>query len=112
MADLIHNCEKMKLYSGVNVGEIGEIWEPLNLVKSVDSAEVNYDHKRVSLKSLVEYEDALVNFLEYHDIDDSITAIVTWEQDTVLGYINEYIEKRGDIELNHTTDRVANYRIK
>lgn len=112
MTDLIHDCEKMRLYSGVKVGDVGEVWEPLTLIKSVDSAEVDYDHKKVSLKSLVEYEDALVNFLDYHDIDDSITALVTWERDVILSCIDEYIEKRGDIELTHNTDRAVGYKIK
>lgn len=111
MADLIHECETIKLYSGVQIGDAGEVWKPLNLIKTVSSAEVDYAHKQVSLKTLINYEDVLIDFLEYHNIDDNLDALVASEREIITRYIADYIENHGDIQLSHATDRAAGYKI-
>lgn len=112
MADLIHECEKIKVYTGVQIGEVGEVWKPINLIKSVDSVEDDCKHKTVSLKALIDYEDMLIDFLEYHNINDALESLVASEKEIIIRYIKDYIENVGDITLCNATDRAAGYRIK
>lgn len=111
MTDLIHECGNIKVYTGVEIGEVGQVWKPLELLKSVESAEVDKEHKKVSLRTLIDYEDMLVNFMNYHKIDDNITAVVEAEKEEVTAYITGYVQHYGDIALSHITDRAAGYRM-
>ena len=112
MTDLIHECKHMRVYTGVQIGEVGEVWKPLKLVASVDSAEDDYQHKTVSLKALIDYEDMLIDFLEYHNIDDALESLVSSEKEIITRYIKDYVENAGDVVLCHATDRAVGYKMK
>lgn len=97
------NNLKFKWYTGVEVGEPGEVWQPMHEYVLYKDKYILNKCKIISLYDLLAYEKGLTNILNKELTDLEMLKSVEQERESVLYYIQNYFK----LSIHSKSSKVA-----